>query len=107
MKRVITVVLLIVIAVSLTACSTRPEGTEMQTLVTKSGMVKAVYDYDAQTITVGGDAYHYEYSGGDCTITYPNGAAYWESATSYGAVSGWDGDYDTELYIDGSVLANI
>lgn len=128
MRRKFAAMLLAVLLLTLTACSAGPKGTELQFLSKDGDMVTAVYDYDAQTITVGGDmftitavgdgvpdwsdtsaedevVYHYEYDNGDITIVYPNGATYWESSTSYGAVSGWDGDYDTQRYIDGSMLA--
>jgi hypothetical protein len=51
-----------------------------------------------------GDVYRYTYDDGDITITYPNGATWWENTSDTGAVGGWSGDYDTNRYIDGSTL---
>ena len=108
----------------LTACAAKPKGTEIKTVEKNGDTLFAIYDYDAKTIRVGStlasvygpdgeliweedrkDEYRYEYDNGDITIHYPNGATYWESASANGAIGGWDGNYDTERYIDGMILA--
>ena len=129
MKRMIAIVLLIVMLLVLTGCNCAPKGRETELIVTSGDIVSVIFDYDAQTITAGGDLgtvtvvdsngnnivdtppeeeldiYHYTYDNGEIVISYPNGATCWESPTATGAVSGWDGDYDTDRYIDGDVLA--
>ena len=125
MKRKIAVVLLLVMLLMLTACQQAPKGTTWQP-ITKNGEVMSLsINFDDHTITASegmhsaaavgsdgemltpadADVYHYTYGEGDITITYPNGATWWENASNGGAVSGWDGDYDTDRYIDGMVLA--
>lgn len=125
MKRKIVVVLILVMLLMLTACAAKPKGTTWQT-ITKNGEVMGLtINFDDHTITAGegmhsavavgsngevltpaeADIYHYTYEDGDITIRYPNGATYWESASANGAVSGWDGDYDTDRYVDGMTLA--
>lgn len=124
MKRKIAVVLILVLLLTLTACGRAPKGTEIQIVEKNGEELFVVYHFAEQTITVGKtlstvygpdgellweedrkDQYSYEYEDGDITITYPNGATYWESASANGAIGGWDGDYDTERYIDGMILA--
>ena len=127
MKRKTAIVLLIVMLLMLTACQREPKGTAWQHIVKDDEMTGLTIDFDNKTITASKnmvtiivddsyeyigdnlteekDVYHYTYENGNITITYPNGATYWESATSTGTVSGWDGDYDTDRYIDGGILA--
>ena len=124
MKRKIAIILILVMILMLTACAAKPKGTEIKTVEKNGDTLFAIYDYDAKTIRVGStlasvygpdgeliweedrkDEYRYEYDNGDITIHYPNGATYWESASANGAIGGWDGNYDTERYIDGMILA--
>lgn len=124
MKQKIAVVLILVLLLTLTACGRAPKGTEIQIVEKNGEELFVVYHFAEQTITVGKtlstaygpdgellweedrkDQYSYEYEDGDITITYPNGATYWESASANGAIGGWNGDYDTERYIDGMILA--
>ena len=128
MKRKIAVVLLAVMLLTLAACERAPKGTTRQHIMKDDEVVTLVINFDQQTITAGGDlviitavdnngtviggtpqkegdVYHYTFEDENITITYPNGATYWESATTTGAVIGWDDDYDPERYIDGDILA--
>ena len=130
MKRKIAFVLLFVMLLTLTACQRAPKGTDQKFISINGEAISLVINFDELTITVSdalgtgagidgsGNAigttphesknvYHYTYEDGNITITYPNGATYWESATSTGAISGWDGDYDTDRYIDGALLAQL
>lgn len=123
MKRKLALVLLTVILLVLSGCSSAPTGTETRFLSHNGEALAAVFDYTAQTITVGKlggetvvvngvevggeekDVYTYKYQDGDITITYPNGAKYWESASATGAVISWDDSYDAKRYVDGTSLA--
>lgn len=121
MKRKIAVVLILVLLLMLTACQQAPESPGIQIVAKNGEELFVVYHYDEQTITVGKtlatvygpdgeliweeDRYSYEYDDGDIMIHYPNGATWWENTTDTGAISGWDGDYDPDRYIDGAVLA--
>ena len=124
MKRIIAIILILVMMLMLTACAAKPKGSEIKTVEKNGDTLFAIYDYDAKTIRVGStlasvygpdgeliweedrkDEYRYEYDNGDITIHYPNGATYWESASANGAIGGWDGNYDTDRYIDGMTLA--
>ncbi len=114
MKRIVALLLIVVMAVSLIACSTSPRGTALQTVEHNGNNVMLTFDYDEKTITASnkwndtGEAnavYCYEYDGGNITITYPNGAVWIESPTSTGAAISWDDNYDPQRYIEGDVLA--
>ena len=112
----------------LAACHQEPQGTAWGVVSKDDETIGLTIDFDNKTITASGemvsvvaydsygnvigntqteeeDVYHYTYEDGDITITYPNGATYWESASANGAIAGWDGDYDTDRYIDGMTLA--
>ena len=128
MKRKIAFVLLFVMLLTLTACQRAPKGTDQKFISINGKAISLVINFDELTITVSDalgsgagidgsgnaigtapqesrDVYHYTYEDGNITITYPNEATYWESATSTGTISGWDGDYDTDRYITGDILA--
>ena len=63
-------------------------------------------DTENHTITHGQDIYYYRLSGSTIEIHYPNGASYWFTVTKTGGMGGWDGDYNTERYLDGSLMAD-
>ena len=113
---------------TLAACQRAPKGTTYQVIQKNDEIVSLVIDFDEKTIAAGEgivsvtaydsngnaigstpqkekDVYHYTFEEGNITITYPNGATWWENTTDTGAIGGWDGDYDTDRYIDGAVLA--
>lgn len=70
MKRVVALLLIVVMAVSLTACaSAQPHE------VTVAG-VKLQVNPQEQTLTHGEDVYQYNCPGGEIWITYPNGYTY-------------------------------
>lgn len=127
MKRMIAIVLLAVTVLTLAACQQAPEGTTSRYITKDGETVTLLINFDEKTITavddvfyitaVGNngeiigdtptedrDVYHYTFDNGNITITYPNGATWWENATDTGAVGGWDGDYDTKRYISGMTL---
>lgn len=114
MKRTVALILLVVMVITLSACSTGPRGTEIQTVEHNGNIVMLTFNYDERTITASNEwndtgeanaVYPYEYNGGNITITYPNGAVWIESPTSTGAVFSWDDNYDPQRYIEGDVLA--
>ena len=128
MKRIIAVILLAAMVLMLAACHQEPKGTVWgvvskddetigltidfdNRIIRASDKMATVVAYDSYGNVIGNtqteeeDVYHYTYEDGDITITYPNGATYWESASANGAIAGWDGDYDTDRYIDGMTLA--
>lgn len=124
MKRKIAFILMLVMLMLLTACQQTPKGATWQHITKDGEVVGLTINFDEQTITASDDivtviaydsngnaigdtptedkdVYHYTYDDGNITITYPNGATYWESSTA----GGWDNDYDPERYIEGDVLA--
>ena len=113
MKRTVALLLLVVMVITLSACSTSPRGTALQAVEHNGNNVMLTFDYDEKTITASnkwndtGEAnavYCYEYDGGNITIIYPNGATWIESPTSTGAVISWDDNYDPQRYIEGDVF---
>ena len=128
MKRKIAVILLAAMVLMLAACHQEPKGTAWgvvskddetigltidfdNRIIRASDKMATVVAYDSYGNVIGNTqteeegVYHYTYEDGDITITYPNGATYWESVSANGAIAGWDGDYDTDRYIDGMTLA--
>ena len=128
MKQKIAVILLAAMVLMLAACHQEPKGTSWgviskddeaigltidfdNRIIRASNEMVSVVAYDSYGNVIGNtqteeeDVYHYTYEDGDITISYPNGATYWESASANGAIGGWNGDYDTERYIDGMILA--
>ena len=114
MKRTVALLLLVVMVITLSACSTGPRGTEFQTVEHNGNIVILTFDYDEKTISASNkwndtgkvnEVYRYEYDGGNITITYPNGAVWIESPTSTGAAISWDDNYDPQRYIEGDVFA--
>ena len=124
MKRKIAVVLIFVMLLTLTACQRAPKGTDQMFISIDGKAISLVINFDELTITASDalvtvtgvdgsgnvigttppgirDVYHYTYEDGNITITYPNGAIWWESSTA----GGWDDYYDPQRYIEGDVLA--
>ena len=125
MKRTVALLLLVVMVITLSACSASPRGIETQVVGKNGEPVILTFNYDEKTITAGGDmftvevggvpvwsdtpaededVYRYEYDGGNITITYPNGAVWNEAPTSTGAAISWDDNYDPQRYIEGDVF---
>ena len=114
MKRIFALILIAVMLLTLSACSTGPKGTEFQTVEHNGNIVILTFDYDEKTITEDNSfndtgkwnaVYHYEYDNDNITIFYPNGAVWIESPTSTGAAISWDDNYDPQRYIEGDVFA--
>lgn len=102
MKRVIP--FLILICLLLTACAAAPENE-------KAVALGLVIDREAQTITHGGDIYHYviEMRSGsvDYLITYPNGASYFWNQSGNTGGGGGSSSYDESRYLPGTVLVDV
>ena len=77
MKRVVALLLIVVMAVSLTACASVPP---YETTVTVKTMGDLSFKVDplSRTITHGEEEYHYNKDGSWVVITYPNGGVYRE-----------------------------
>lgn len=128
MKRIFALILIAVMLLTLSACSTGPRGTETQVTGKNGQPVILSFNYDEKTITAGGemftitnageglpdwgdtsaedeDVYRYEYNNDNITIFYPNGAVWSQTPTSTGAAISWDDTYDPQRYIEGDVLA--
>ena len=128
MKRIFALILVAVMLLTLSACSTGPRGTETQAVLKDDELVFLFFDYDKKIITAsremftityegeevlnGGDTsaggenvYRYEYNNDAITIFYPNGAIWSQTPTSTGAAISWDDTYDPQQYIEGDVMA--
>ena len=99
MKRICCFLLTLLLCGLLTACVGKT-----QTVYEVNGFT---IDKEAQTITKDGDVYHYEISGDEITITYPNGASYYWTYWEHGGYGGWTDDYDPVRYADGDDLLDI
>lgn len=100
MKKLAIFLLAVFAASFLAACVPESEPTYV---VEHNGMSFTV-DTVNQTITADGYTYGYRISGGNTTITYPNGATYfWTWSGNVGA-GGGSSDYDPSTYVDGDIL---
>ena len=86
----------------LTGCGAQRETLTVYTVTV--GDEEFRIDTAAQTIWADDELYHYEISGDNTTITYPNGAFYFWTETEMGGYGGWSDDYDAERYPHGSTL---
>lgn len=104
MKRL--AICLILLALLLSACS----GRESIYTIEHSGMSFTV-DMDQWTITQGEDEYHLAYdqtgSASTVTITYPNGATYYETKQDSITHSGHSTEYDPQRYVSGEILMGV
>lgn len=100
MKHPVILVLLL-LAVLLTACS----GGEVQQYTTEDGYV---VDKASCTITgPDGIVYSYEVRGTTTTITYPNGATYYQTQQDQFGTAGWSNDYRPQHYTAGDKLVEV
>ena len=98
MKRVVALLLIVVMAVSLTACAS------LQPYETTAAGVTLLVDPRKQTLTHGEDEYQYGRWGEEIRITYPNGGHY--SYNQEKGYASWSGIHETgKTYLHGSVLA--
>ena len=101
MKHKLTITCILLLALSLTACTQK----EVQTAYSV-GIENMQFTVDTQNMTIsdGMHIYQFEVSGGNTTITYPNGATfYWSWSGNVGS-GGWSEDYDDSTYTDGHIL---
>lgn len=108
-KRIIPLFLLILALSLLCGCTTYspPSGRHNMFIVTGSGGGWTI-DYDAKTISRGGDRYSYtvkDAGTADPTVTirYPNGATYYENNDA----SGYTGNYDANRYASGESMMRL
>lgn len=107
MKRFWKVLVMLVVVLSLWGC-TRQE----KIYTTERNGIQFVVDTENRTISDGVYTYHYGLSEGasssTLTITYPNGASYWDTQNDKGnGSSGWSDDYKADAYVSGWTLSNV
>ena len=101
MKRGVALLLIGVMAVSLTACASVPP---YETTVTVKTMGDLSFKVDplSRTITHGEEEYHYNKDGSWVVITYPNGGIYREDLET-----GKNGQIGTGKNVPGNVLVSV
>ena len=102
-NRTAAFVLTFLLLLLLTGCREKPSPIRTITYMDQ----EYTLDQVKQTITHSGDVYHYQFSGNEITLEYPNQATY--SQTDYGGsiASGWTENYDDARYVPGDVLIGI
>lgn len=102
MKRILSVLLVLLFCIVPTGCCKEPSVFE------KDGFT---VDLEAGTITKGGDVYTFTITGSGnrsrIDITYPNGAGYYWEWNGNGGHGGWSNDYDPVRYVDGETLMDL
>ncbi|MDR3756029.1 hypothetical protein, partial [Enterocloster sp.] len=102
-NRAAAFVLTFLLLLLLTGCREKPSLIRTVTYMDQ----EYTLDQEKQTITHSGDVYHYQFSGNEITLEYPNQATY--SQTDYGGsiASGWTENYDDARYVPGDVLIGV
>ena len=102
-NRTAAFVLTFLLLLLLTGCREKPSLIRTITYMDQ----EYTLDQEKQTITHSGDVYHYQFSGNEITLEYPNQATY--SQTDYGGsiASGWTENYDDTRYVPGDVLIGV
>lgn len=107
MKRVVFCLLLL--ALLLSACSAGATYESVYTI--EHGGMSFTVDMDQWTITQGEDVYHMQYDQDDSkstvSITYPNGATYYETKQDSDVKTGHSTGYDPVRYISGEILVEV
>lgn len=107
MKRIRVILLLLLAALLLFGCT---QAQSVYTVDANYNGIDIAFTVDTEngTITDGEYVYTYDWDGNDSdynvTITYPNGAVYYESMSGGVGNMGWNGDYDPDAYIDADTL---
>ena len=95
--------LLCLVCVLLAGCA-KSEQPEVLGNTGQTEEVSLTVDWEKQTISDGQYTYTYSISSDRVSITYPNGATYYESVGGTGGTSGWSDDYDSVTYVSGDKL---
>ena len=114
MKKLLSALISVLLALSLCACSHTPETESTTYTVNKYG-TDYVVDPENGTIFDGTHTYQYSVSGSssgyDIDITYPDGSTYWWHTQTGGSIisgsGGWSDDYDETRYVDGRTLCDV
>ncbi len=106
MKRITVLLLCLLLAFSVCACS---EAVTVYT-VEEDGITFEV-NTESGTLSDGTNTYRYEFSGDSesygIEIRYPNGSTYYWSQSGTSGHGGWSDDYDAALYVDGDTLCDV
>lgn len=93
----------------LCACGPAPQEEPVNVYdVTQNGVVYTV-DREERTVTAGDRVYHYEKDGDWLTITYPNGATYYQRffSNGNGHAAGWNDIYEESHDVSGETLMEV
>lgn len=107
MRRTRVLILLLLAAFLLYGCAQAPSVYTVD--ANYNGVdIEFTVDTEKGTITDGEYVYTYEWDGRgsdhNATITYPNGATYYESMRGGVGNMGWSNNYDPDTYVDGDTL---
>ena len=110
MKKIFIFWAVMLLAISLCACSSTGMESGTTTTIEKSG-VRYVVDKEAKTISDGTNTYQYDFVGDksayELAITYPDDSTYWFVQEGSAGHGGWSDDYDENKYVDGDILRGV
>ncbi len=107
MKRIF-VCFLVLLLLTASACTAQE-----RTYTVQLDSTEFLVDTESSTISDGTNMYRYEYTGNadaySITITYPNGASFWQNKSGNTATAGWSDDYESwnPDIVDGMILCDI
>ena len=106
MKKIQVLIVLMLIAISLCACSSMST-----TYTVEQDGITYVVDTINSTVFDGGNTYQYSFSGSYSSykidITYPDGSTYWWQQQGSSGFGGWSDNYDENRYVAGDVLRDV
>ena len=106
MKKLQVLIVLMLIAISLCACSSMST-----TYTVEQDGITYVVDTINSTVFDGGNTYQYSFSGSYSSykidITYPDGSTYWWQQQGSSGFGGWSDNYDENRYVAGDVLCDV
>lgn len=107
MKKIHIFMIIILLVLSLSACSSSADTTYS---IIKNG-TSYVVNTENCTISDGSNTYQYSFSGNSSSynvdITYPDGSTYWFIMSGNSGYGGWSEDYDENRYADGDILREV
>ena len=110
LKKIFTFWMVMLLTISLCACSSTGAESGTTTTIEKSG-VRYVVDKEAKTISDGTNTYQYDFAGDksdyELAITYPDASNYWFVQEGSSGHGGWSDDYDENKYVDGDILREV
>lgn len=106
MKRLWTVLFVLLLTISLCSCAKQED-----TYTVDHNGTEFLVDTTQKTISDGTHTYHYAFSGNrssfSATITFPDGSSYWWTQIGTSGSGGWSDDFVHEKYVSANTLIDV